>query len=154
MSPLPKTLARLLTLMGLVTVLGMSPAAALTASTYEKQVHQATNTYRTDRGKVAVKHQSCVDRWAESQARWMADRGVLNHRTGRLGKIMKDCRLTRASENIAWNYRSGNQAVSAWKKSSGHAKNMRAAKMRYMGVGAVKDRHGQWWVAQVFGARR
>lgn len=149
-----KAIARLLTLVGLITVLGISPAAAVSSSTYEKQVVKATNKYRADRGKVAVKHQACVDRWAESQARWMADRGELAHRNGRLGKIMKACKLTGASENIAWNFRSGNKVVSAWKKSPGHAKNLRASKMRYIGVGAVKDSDGQWWVAQVFGTRK
>ena len=103
---------------------------------------------------IAVKHQACVDRWAESQARWMAKRGVLKHRDGRLGQIMKACKLTGASENIAWNYRSGTKAVRAWKNSPGHARNMRAPAMRYIGVGAVKDDDGQWWVAQVFGTRK
>lgn len=149
-----KAIARVLTLVGLITVLGISPAAAVSSSTYEKQVVKATNDYRADRGKVAVKHQSCVDRWAERQARWMADHGVLAHRKGQLGKIMKACKLTGASENIAWNFSSGNKAVAAWKKSPGHAKNMRAGKMRYIGVGAVKDSDGEWWVAQVFGTRK
>lgn len=149
-----KTIARALTLVALITVLGISPAAAVSSSTYEKQVVTATNKYRSSHDKVAVKHQGCVDRYAESQARWMADRQVLTHRQGRLQTIMKACKLTGASENIAWNFGSGNKTVAAWKKSPGHAKNMRATKMRYIGVGAVKDADGQWWVAQVFGTRK
>jgi uncharacterized protein YkwD len=145
---------RLLALVALLTLVSIAPASAVSSSSYEKQVVKATNSYRASHDKVAVKHQKCVDRWAESQARWMADRQVMKHRNGRLQKIMKACKLTGASENIAWNFSSGNKTVSAWKRSSGHAKNMRAGKMRYIGVGAVKDSSGEWWVAQVFGTRK
>ena len=144
---------RILALVALLVLVGIAPASALGSSSYEKQVVKATNAYRADQDVLTVKHQACVDRWAESQARWMAKRGVLKHRDGRLGQIMKACKLTGASENIAWNYRSGTKAVRAWKNSPGHARNMRAPAMRYIGVGAVKDDDGQWWVAQVFGTR-
>ncbi|MET1037755.1 MAG: CAP domain-containing protein [Aeromicrobium sp.] len=146
--------ARVLALVALLTLVGIAPAQAVSTSSYEKQVVKATNAYRAGHDKVAVKHQNCVDRWAESQARWMAKNRVLQHREGRLRKILKDCKLTGASENIAWNFSSGNKAVAAWKKSSGHAANMRASQMRYIGVGAVKDSRGEWWVAQVFGTRK
>jgi uncharacterized protein YkwD len=149
-SAAPRTLA----LVALLVLVGIAPASALGSSSYEKQVVTATNSYRADQDVAAVKHQACVDRWAESQARWMAKRGVLQHRAGRLGQIMKACKLTGASENIAWNYSSGTEVVRAWKDSSGHARNMRSAKMRYIGVGAVKDDDGQWWVSQVFGTRK
>lgn len=148
------TAARLLSLVVLITVLGISPAAAASPSAYEKQVVKATNTYRSTLGKVTVRHQSCVDRQAEKQARWMADRQVLAHRKGQMRKILTACKLTGVSENIAWNFGSGAKAVSAWRKSPGHAKNLRAPKMRHIGVGAVRDADGQWWVAQVFGTRK
>lgn len=141
-------------LAALVVVVGFSPASAASSSSYEKDIHTATNSFRSHLGKSAVKAQSCVDRWAESQAKWMADHQVMAHREGRLRKIMKACKLTGASENIAWNFQSGSDTVDAWAKSPGHAKNMRAGKMRYIGVGAVQDGQGQWWVAQVFGTRK
>lgn len=146
--------ARVLALVALLILVGTAPAQAIGSSSYEKQVVKATNAYRASNDRVAVKHQACVDRWAESQARWMARHGVLEHRAGRLSRIMKDCKLTGASENIAWNFSSGNKTVAAWKRSSGHAKNMRSSTMRYIGVGAVKDSDGEWWVAQVFGTRK
>jgi uncharacterized protein YkwD len=150
----PTAVLRVLALVAMLTLVSIAPAAAVSSSTYEKQVTKATNAYRASKDKVAVKHQACVDRWAEGQAKWMAQHRTLEHRDGRLLKIIKDCRLTGASENIAWNFSSGNKVVKAWKKSSGHAKNMRAGKMRYIGVGAVKDSRGEWWVAQVFGTRK
>lgn len=150
----PSAVARLLALVALLTLIGTAPAAAAGSSSYEKQVVTATNAYRTGLDKAAVKNQSCVDRWAESQARWMAKHRVLEHRDGRLDQIMQACDLTGASENIAWNFSSGTKTVKAWKKSPGHARNMRASRMRYIGVGAVKDKKGQWWVSQVFGTRK
>jgi uncharacterized protein YkwD len=149
----PSSAARLPALVALLTLVGIAPAQAVSTSSYEKQVVTATNAYRATHDRVAVKHQACVDRWAESQARWMARHGVLEHRAGRLSRIMKDCKLTGASENIAWNFSSGNKTVAAWKRSPGHARNMRSSAMRYIGVGAVRDSDGEWWVAQVFGTR-
>lgn len=150
----PTAVLRVLALVAMLTLVGIAPASAASSSTYEKQVITATNKYRASLHKVAVKDQACVDRWAEGQAKWMADHRTLEHRDGRLLKIIKACKLTGASENIAWNFSSGTKVVAAWKKSSGHAKNMRAGTMRYIGVGAVKDSKGQWWVSQVFGTRK
>ncbi|MFI5428262.1 CAP domain-containing protein [Aeromicrobium sp. UC242_57] len=138
----------------LVFTATISPAAAVSSSTYEKQTIKRTNTHRVNHDKVKVSARSCVDRWAEGQARWMADTGKLQHRAGRLRKILKACKLTGVSENIAYGYSSGTKTVDAWMKSSGHRKNILASKMRYIGVGAVKDADGVWWSAQVFGTKK
>ena len=132
----------------------LAPAAAVSESTYEKQVVDRTNTHRVKNDKVKVKAHSCVDRWAEGQARWMAKTGKFRHQSGRLKKILKDCKLTGVSENIAYGFSSGNKTVNAWMKSSGHRKNILAGKMRYIGAGAVKDSDGVWWSAQVFGTKK
>ena len=130
------------------------PASAVSSSTYEKQVIDRTNHFRAEHDLVKVKAQSCVDRWAEGQARWMAKHSKLQHRKGRLEKVLDDCKLTGAAENIAYGYASGNKTVNAWMNSKGHKKNILTSKMRYLGVGAVKDDKGVWWVAQVFGTRK
>ncbi|MRJ77071.1 hypothetical protein GEV29_11010 [Aeromicrobium sp. SMF47] len=145
---------RTLAVTALLTFATVSPAAAVSSSTYEKQVITRTNHFRVDHDRVKVKAQSCVDRWAEGQARWMAKHGKLEHRKGRLQQVLDDCKLTGVSENIAYGYGSGNKTVNAWMKSSGHRRNILATKMRYIGVGAVKDDDGVWWVAQVFGTRK
>lgn len=132
----------------------LAPAAAVSESTYEKQIIDRTNTHRAKHDKVKVKAHSCIDRWAEGQARWMAKKGQLKHQSGRLRKILKDCKLTGVSENIAYGFSSGNATVNAWMKSSGHRKNILAGKMRYIGAAAVKDSDGVWWSAQVFGTKK
>ncbi|WP_159085870.1 CAP domain-containing protein [Aeromicrobium chenweiae] len=154
MNSLLKHPVRAVAVAALLSLATISPAAAVSSSTYESQVISRTNHVRADHDRVKVKAQSCVDRWAEGQARWMAKHGNLQHRKGRLAKILKDCKLTGVSENIAYGYGSGNKTVNAWMKSSGHRHNILASKMRYVGVGAVKDSDGVWWVAQVFGTKK
>jgi uncharacterized protein YkwD len=133
-------------------VLTFTPAsAAVSASGYEKQVVDRTNLKRTERDIPKVKTQSCVDRYAEKQGAWMAKHQQLKHQS--MKTVLDACNLKGVSENIAYGYTSGTTAVSAWMKSSGHRHNLLDTKMRYIGVGAVKDGDGVWWVSQVFGRK-
>ena len=154
MSRLAPAVARVAALAALLTVVAVAPASAVSARTYEKQVVSATNAFRDREGLKAVKTQKCLDRFANGQARWMADRDRLAHREGRLATMMRSCKLGAASENIAWNYPTGRKAVAAWATSPGHAANMRAPRMRYIGVGVARSDDGEIYVAQVFGRRR
>lgn len=149
-----KAIARVMALVALLSLVAIAPASAVSSSTYETQIFDATNAYRVELGKVPVKHQKCLDRFAKSQAKWMAKNNVLQHRNGRLLKIIKSCKVSSASENIAYKFSSGTKTVAAWRNSSSHSKNMRATKMRYVGVSAVQAKNGVWYVAQVFGSRK
>lgn len=154
MSRTLSALARAVALAALLSFVAAGPASAVSKTTYEKQVVTATNEFRAQQGKVAVKLQKCVDRWANGQAAWMARTGKFEHRKGRLAKVMKSCKLTGASENIGWNYATGTAVVTAWSGSRRHAANMGASKMRYIGVGVARSKSGKIFVAQVFGTRR
>ena len=134
-----------------VMIFTFTPASAVTSTTYEKDVIKVTNVKRVQRDKVAVKQQSCVDRYAERQAAWLASHRVLKHQN--LRTILRACHLSGVSENIAYGYSSGSLVVSAWMKSPGHRTNLLSSKMRYIGVGAVRDKKGVWWVSQVFGRK-
>jgi uncharacterized protein YkwD len=138
----------------LFTVVSTAPASAVSATSYEKQVVASTNAYRADAGKSRVKMQKCVDRWANSQAKWMAGHTTMEHRDGQMRKILRSCKLTGVSENIAWNFSSGDEVVSAWAHSPSHAKNMGSPKMRYIGVGVARANNGDVYVSQVFGTRK
>lgn len=144
--------ARALSLAALGTLVSLSPAAAVSSTTYESQVVKRTNTFRSSHDLVKVKSHSCVDRFAESNAKRMARTGTFSHQD--LGRILDTCHLTMVSENIAYGYSSGNKTVNAWMKSPGHRKNILTRKMRYVGVGAVQDDNGRWYVAQVFGTKK
>lgn len=149
-----KNAIRTLGLAAVLSFVSISPAAAVSSGSFEKQVITRTNQHRANHDRVAVKAQSCVDRWAENQARWMAKHGKLEHRKGRLADVLDDCKLTGVSENIAYGYSSGKKTTDAWMRSTGHRRNILTSKMRYVGVGAVKDDDGVWWVAQVFGTKK
>jgi uncharacterized protein YkwD len=132
-------------------ILTFAPASAMTSTTYEYDVIKWTNVKRVDRDLVALKSQSCVDRYAERQAAWMASHRTLKHQN--LGTVLDACGLTRVAENIAYGYATGGRVVSAWMRSPGHRANLLNSKMRWIGVGAVQDADGVWWVSQVFGRR-
>jgi uncharacterized protein YkwD len=132
-------------------ILTFTPASAMTSSTYEYDVIKWTNVKRVDHDKVAVKSQSCVDKFAERQADWLASHRTLKHQN--LGTILDVCDLSSVSENIAYGYSTGGRAVSAWMRSPGHRANILSTNKRWIGVGAVQDKDGVWWVSQVFGRR-
>jgi uncharacterized protein YkwD len=132
-------------------ILTFTPASALTSTTYEKDVITWTNAKRADNKLVAVTAQSCVDGYAEKQATWLAGHRKLEHQN--LKTILKGCKLTSVSENIAYGYPSGKDVVGAWMRSPGHKANILSSKMRLIGVGAVQDKNGVWWVSQVFGKK-
>jgi uncharacterized protein YkwD len=146
--------ARVAACAALLTLVSIAPASAVSAKSYEKQVVASTNAYRAEAGRSSVKMQKCIDRWANSQASWMAGRSSLQHRDGQLRKILRSCKLTGVSENIAWNFSTGREVVAAWANSPSHAKNMSAAKMRYIGVGVARSSNGDIYVSQIFGTRK
>ena len=132
-------------------ILTFTPASALTSTTYESDVVRWTNIKRDSADRVEVRPQSCVDRYAEKQAAWLASHRVLKHQS--MKAILDACNLTSVSENIAYGFSTGRNVVSAWMRSTGHRQNLLSSKMRWIGVGAVQDKNGVWWVSQVFGKR-
>ncbi|AXT85410.1 hypothetical protein C6I20_09565 [Aeromicrobium sp. A1-2] len=133
-------------------VFTFTPASAVSSGTYENQIISSSNVQRTKQHLVELKKQSCVDKYAERQARWMASHRKLQHQSMRT--VLKACKLTGVAENIAYGYSSGSKTVTAWMRSSGHRRNLLTSKMRYIGVGAYKDSRGVWWVSQVFGTKK
>jgi uncharacterized protein YkwD len=132
-------------------ILTFTPASAVTSTTYEYDVIRWTNIKRDAYDRVLVKAHSCVDLYAERQAAWLASHRTLKHQN--LGTVLDKCDLSSVSENIAYGYASGRSVVIAWMNSSGHKANLLSSKMRYIGVGAVQDKNGVWWVSQVFGRK-
>ena len=99
-----------------------------------------------------LKKGACLTRAAERWARQMARSGRLTHQ--RLGPVLTGCHVSWAGENIAVGFPSGASVVTrGWMRSSGHRANVLRPQYRLMGVGAARDRHGRWWVSQVFGRR-
>lgn len=127
-------------------------AAATAADTYEASVVKYTNSARTSHGLRTLVVRSCVDSFAEKQAVRMKNAQKLYHQS--MTTILNTCHLRLVGENIAYGYSSGWSVVNAWMHSSGHRANILKSGYRLIGVGAVKDSKGRWWVSQVFGTYR
>lgn len=128
---------------------GVAVAAPSASSRYESDTVTHANAERTKAKKKAVKASSCVDRYAERQARAMAKKQQLYHQD--LAPILKKCKLRSVGENVAYGYPNGKAVTKAWMASTGHRANLLRSEYRLIGVGAVKDGDGRWYVAQVFG---
>jgi uncharacterized protein YkwD len=130
----------------------LQPAAASVSGRYEHSVNVHTNTERTDRHLTPMKKSTCLDRYAERQARAMAKKNEMYHQ--KLGPILRTCRLREVGENVAFGFVTGEAATAGWMASPPHEKNLLNPDHRLIGVGAYQDSHGWWYVSQVLGARR
>jgi uncharacterized protein YkwD len=129
------------------------PAEARTrAGRYARQAFTATNAERTDDGLKALRPDQCLRHAAVRQATLMAQGEQLFHQD--LGRVLTDCGLTTAGENVAYGYPSGRSVVvDGWMGSAGHRANILNPRFQLMGIGARKGHNGRWYVAQVFGAK-
>jgi uncharacterized protein YkwD len=127
------------------------PAAAVTTTTYESDVIKYANVERAKRDLAKVSPSACLDGFAERWARNMASKQRMYHQN--LGPILTTCRLSEVGENIAFGYPSGKSVTAAWMASPPHKANLLNRPHRLIGVGAVKDKHGWWWVSEVFGRK-
>ncbi|GHJ57716.1 hypothetical protein NOK12_02350 [Nocardioides sp. OK12] len=148
-SPLAALLVVLLTVVG--GVAAPTTAHAAGAAAYEKSVHKKTNVQRTKRDLVGLRKQKCVQRFADRQARRMADQERMFHQD--LGPVLEKCDLSRVAENVAYGYSSGKAVVKGWMGSPGHRANILDGRFRLLGVGARQSADGTWYAAQVFGRK-
>jgi uncharacterized protein YkwD len=124
-------------------------AAASASDRYESDVIAATNPERTSRGLGALTPQSCVDSYAETQARRMAAEQRMFHQD--LQPVLAGCGLRTVGENVGYGYPTGAAVTRAWMDSPGHRANLLNPKFKLIGVGAAQGSDGRWYAAQVFG---
>lgn len=142
----------LVLLLPLLPLAGAAPAQASAADTYERQVVRATNAMRVDRGRRALRRQSCLARFANSHARRMASQRRLFHQD--LRPVLRRCQMRHAAENVAFGYRTGRTTVTAgWMHSDTHRRNLLTRSHGRTAVGAARDSRGRWWTAQLLGRR-
>jgi uncharacterized protein YkwD len=130
----------------------VQPAAASVSGRYEHSVNVHTNTERGDRHLTPLKKSTCLDRYAERQARAMARKNTMYHQ--QLGPILRTCHLDEVGENIAFGFTTGAAVTAGWMASPPHRANLLNPDHRLIGVGAYQDSHGWWYVSQVLGAHR
>ena len=146
------TLAAVAALTGGLLAGPLAPLASASVSgDYEINVKRYTNVERDERDLKVVKRSACLDKYAERQARKMAEVERMYHQD--LGPILADCELSQVGENVAYGYPDGKAAVDAWMHSPPHKQNLLNSRHRLIGVGAYQDQDGTWYVSQVLGRR-
>jgi uncharacterized protein YkwD len=117
---------------------------------YAHQAFSATNANRAHHGLRTLQPNACLKHAAVRQATLMAQREQMFHQD--LSRVMRDCRLDLAGENVAYGYPTGRSVVDVgWMNSEGHRANILNPQFRLMGIGARKGHNGRWYVAQVLG---
>lgn len=132
-----------------------APANAQATKAEQKYAHQAfnaTNANRAHHGLKALAPDDCVKHAAVRQAKLMARQELMFHQD--LRRVLRDCGLNLAGENVAYGFPSGTSVVNdGWMKSEGHRANILNTGFRLMGICARKGHNGLWYVAQVFGRK-
>ena len=138
--------------LALVALLAPAPtASARSAADFESAVHTATNAVRVDHDLRKLRKRACVDRFANRQAKRMAEKDDAFHQA--LKPILDKCGLGLVGENVAWGHTKAGTLLKAWMDSPDHRANILKPDYRQLGVGARKSDSGVWYVAQVFGRK-
>lgn len=149
---MPRTPIRVLLGSMLTVVLAAGPvggASAAPSDNYERDAARYANAERTRRGRPALAGHSCLDVYAERLAAALAREQRLRH--SNLSVVLRACKLRTVGENVAYGYPNGRSVTQGWMASPGHRANILNAAFRGVGIGAVQDGAGRWWVAQVLG---
>lgn len=144
---------RLLVAFTIAMALVVAPAApssvAMSASTFDKRLHKQTNKARTARDVRALKAGKCLDRYAQRQARRMAQQRRMFHQD--LSVVLRACNARTVAENVAYGFTAPKANIRAWLKSPGHRANMLSGRFTRLGTGVAKDGDGRTYTVQVFG---
>jgi uncharacterized protein YkwD len=147
-----RVLRLLAVVLAAVVALTAAPAPAATPAEvkYGNKIIKVVNNIRDNNGRVELRKNKCLQRFANKQAERMVKQRRLFHQD--LGKIQRACGLGWVGENVARGDISANQMVGLWMNSPDHKANILFRQYRLTGVGARKG-GGQWWAAQVFGRK-
>lgn len=157
--------ATLLVMLPLAATLDVAiPAQAASKTSFADRLEAAitvkTNEARADHDRKPVTGNQCVDTVAERWVRHLSETDTFEH--NRLGKILRRCDRTFASENLARTpvnpLLSASQiaqvTVEAWLASPEHRENLLAKRAKVTGVGIRKNSEGTYWlVVQNFANR-
>jgi uncharacterized protein YkwD len=128
-----------------------SPADAVTPHVYRHVAARNVDDVRTDRDLRALKPGSCLDTFAQRQARRMARKKEIYHQ--RLETVQSRCGMTYVGETVVSGFRSARDAVRrGLMRSDAHRAILLDAPSRRMGVGAKK--RGRTWYLCVLVAHK
>ena len=146
--PVATTSAGLL-LAGVLAVPAPAVAASEAAQEYRQDARAATNQARDRHDLGRLEPGRCLRKHAAGHARRMAERQRIWHQD--LQRVLRDCSLSFAGENVAHGYRTGQAVVRAWMGSPKHRENILEPRFRRMEVVARRGADGRWYATQLFG---
>lgn len=130
-------LALVVAVSGIVAVSAQAPAQAAVSQTYlngyELRVVQAINYQRSRHGLRPLAYTSCPDSYGERWALRLRTSSTLYHQS--MYTVMRGCRATMASENIARARMPASSLVGLWMRSAGHRANILNPRATQVGVG-------------------
>ena len=129
-------------LVAALLIVGIAPAHAVDARTYERRVVRAVNAVREPN----VARSECVRRQAQQRARNLRGRdyGDLSHSRAAMTATALACGGWWVGENIMRSTLSPREVVRLWMKSDGHRTVMLRREYDVIGVGVVRD--GEKWL--------
>ena len=113
-----------------------------------------TNQFRRSKGLTALEMRDDLNAIARKHSEDMASgrrsfgHGGYNQRVLKVQKIIKPFSGNMA-ENVLYGAGNAKDAVSIWKKSSGHKKNM-LGDYKYIGIGTARNRRGIIYYTEIF----
>lgn len=139
--------------MGLVAI-PQAPTQAATPDedAYASAAFKATNKQRVNHDRKALRQSSCLQKYADKQAKKLARDEALSHQS--LPAVQAGCDLRRAGENVGYGYPTGKSLVNdGWMHSRPHRANILNGKYRLMAIATRLAGNGMYYTAQVFGGR-
>ncbi len=143
----------LFTLTSLLFFITLTSFSPFSNSAIVQDVLTHTNQFRQSKGLPALKMQQDLNAIAQKHSEDMAGGRVgfghvgFEKRNLMAGKKIRP--MHSFAENVAYGATTGKQAVTIWKNSSGHRRNM-LGRFKYIGIGVAKDKRGRIFYTQVF----
>ena len=121
----------------LLALLVVSSANAAAGEDYARRLGDLVNAYRIEHGVKALAVDGTIASLAREHSSEMAKAKRMNHE-GYQSRVRRSG-LAMCLENVGWNYPTAQAQFEAWKKSSGHDRNMLDRRVARMGIGVVDD---------------
>ena len=126
-------------------------SAAAEAADYRQDARSATNEVRVRHDRARLDPGRCLQTYAARHSRRMAAQERIWHQD--LHRVLRECRLSFAGENVATGFPDGDAVVRAWMNSPDHRRNIVERGFRRMEVVARQGEDGRWYATQLFGRR-
>ena len=126
---------------------------AQTTSGLINDILRNVNLYRTHHGLKPLILKSYISKEAQTHSIAMAKHKISFGHAGFEKRIKTIYAKTQnpngAAENVAYNYKDGNDVVKNWLKSPHHLTNIKG-NYNYTGIGIAKDTNGKLYFTQIF----